>query len=58
MGVPKHRTPKAKQRSRRSHHRASAPHLIRDRQTGRWKVSHRAGTERDRKGRQIESPGP
>ncbi len=54
MALPKRRTPKAKQRTRRSHHRASTPQLVRDPQTGRWKVNHRAGIERDRKGRPVE----
>lgn len=54
MGVPKRKTPDAKRRQRRSHHRASVPQLVRDRLTGRWKVNHRAGAERDRKGRLLE----
>ncbi len=55
MGVPKRRTPPAKQRSRRSHHRATTPQVIRDRKTGGWKVNHRASlADRDRKGRPLE----
>ena len=55
MGVPKRRTPPAKQRKRRSHHHLSTPQLIRDPQTGAWKVNHRASTaDRDRKGRPLE----
>ena len=55
MGVPKGKTPKAKQRHRRSHHGLKTPQLVRDPQSGRWKVNHRASTiDRDRKGRPVE----
>ena len=54
MGVPKRRTPKAKQRMRRSHHHLKIPQLVRDRRTGGWKVNHRASSaDRDRKGRPL-----
>lgn len=54
MALPKRRTPKSKRNSRRSHHRAEIPQLVRDNATGGWKVNHTAGGERDRKGRPIE----
>ena len=55
MGVPKGKTPKAKQQHRRSHHRLKAPQMVRDPQSGGWKVNHRASTvDRDRKGRLLE----
>lgn len=55
MGVPKRRTPKSKQQHRRSHHRVTAPQLVRDPAGGGWKVNHRASSvERDKKGRVIE----
>ncbi len=54
MALPKRRTPKSKRNSRRSHHRADVPQLVRDNATGGWKVNHTAGGERDRKGRPIE----
>jgi large subunit ribosomal protein L32 len=54
MAVPKRKTPKAKQRSRRSHHHLQTPQLVRDRSTGRWRINHRAGIERDSKGRPVE----
>lgn len=53
MAVPKRRTPKAKQRTRRSHHGLTAPQLIRER-GGLWRRNHRAGADRDQKGRPIE----
>ena len=55
MAVPKRRTPRAKQRTRRSHHAARPPQLIRDR-GGNWRQNHRAGADRDQKGRPIEEP--
>ena len=59
MGVPKRRTPQAKQLHRRSHHRAKTPQIIRDRQTGGWKVNHRASSaDRDSKGRPLEPREP
>ncbi len=59
MGVPKRRTPKAKQQHRRSHHRANAPQMIRDPAGGGWKVNHRASSlERDKKGRPLEPLEP
>lgn len=58
MGVPKRRTPPSKQGTRRSHHRATVPHVIRDPKTGQWKLSHGiSSAERDRKGRPLEEPG-
>ena len=59
MGVPKRRTPKAKQQHRRSHHRLTPPPMIRDPRTGAWKLNHRASAaERDRKGRPLEPLEP
>ena len=59
MGVPKRRTPKAKQQHRRSHHHLATPQMIRDPRTGGWKVNHRASrADRDRKGRPLESLEP
>ena len=59
MGVPKRKTPKAKQQHRRSHHQLKTPQMIRDPETGAWKVNHRAGSaDRDRKGRPLEPPQP
>ena len=49
MALPKRRTPKSKRNSRRSHHRADVPQLVRDNATGGWKVNHTAGGERDRR---------
>lgn len=54
MALPKRRTPKAKQNSRRSHHKISTPQIVRDPATGGFKVNHTAGGARDRKGRLIE----
>jgi ribosomal protein L32 len=54
MALPKRRTPKAKQRTRRSHHHIETPQLVRDPATGGMKVNHTAGGARDRKGRPIE----
>ena len=53
MALPKRRTGGAKQGSRRSHHRAQAPQLIRER-SGVWRVNHTAGLDRDRKGRLLD----
>ncbi len=54
MGVPKRRTPKAKQLHRRGHHDTKIPQIIRDSRTGGWKVNHRASAaDRDRKGRPL-----
>jgi ribosomal protein L32 len=59
MGVPKGKTPKAKQLHRRSHHHLKTPQIIRDPRTGAWKVNHRASTlDRDRKGRPLEPLEP
>lgn len=55
MALPKRKTPKSKQRTRRSHHAARAPQLIRER-GGLWRENHRAGADRDSKGRPIEEP--
>ncbi|MYE45733.1 MAG: 50S ribosomal protein L32 [Chloroflexi bacterium] len=40
MALPKRRTPKAKQRHRRSHHRINAPHLVRCATCDAWQRSH------------------
>ena len=40
MALPKRRTPKAKQRHRRSHHRINAPHLVRCTTCNAWHLSH------------------
>ncbi|MCK9485117.1 MAG: 50S ribosomal protein L32 [Dehalococcoidia bacterium] len=55
MALPKRRTPKAKQNSRRSHHGVNVPNLVRDPATGGMKVNHTAGGARDRKGRPIDA---
>ncbi len=41
MALPKRRTPKAKQRHRRSHHGVNAPHLVRCTTCDAWHISHR-----------------
>jgi ribosomal protein L32 len=57
MGVPKRRTSQTKQGTRRSHHTANAPQVVRDPRTGGWKVNHTASlADRDRKGRPLEAP--
>ncbi len=55
MALPKRRTPKAKQNSRRSQDRIAVPQLVRDPASGRVKVNHTAGAARDRKGRLIQT---
>ncbi|MEX1022985.1 MAG: 50S ribosomal protein L32 [Dehalococcoidia bacterium] len=55
MALPKRRTPKSKQNSRRSHHGVAVPTLVRDPATGGMKVNHTAGGTRDRKGRPIDT---
>lgn len=55
MALPKRRTPKAKQNSRRSQDRIAVPQLVRDPATGGSKVNHTAGGSRDRKGRPIDT---
>lgn len=58
MPVPKRKTPKAKQRKRRSHHALTAPALVLDPRSGGWRLNHRpSAADRDRKGRPIELPG-
>jgi ribosomal protein L32 len=54
MAVPKRKTPKSKQRTRRSHHKITPPTLVRDPATGGFKVNHTAGGSRDHKGRPIK----
>jgi ribosomal protein L32 len=54
MALPKRRTPKAKQNSRRSHHKIDTPQIVRDPATGGFKVNHTAGGARDRKGRPVD----
>lgn len=55
MALPKRRTPKAKQNSRRSHDRVAVPQLVRDPASGGMKVNHTAGAARDRKGRPVDT---
>lgn len=57
MALPKHRTPPSRQGGRRSHHAITPPQLVRDR-SGRYRVNHTAGPERDRKGRPVEPTAP
>ena len=40
MALPKHKTPKAKQRKRRSHHHIGAPNLVLCRQCRQMHVNH------------------
>ncbi len=40
MALPKHKTPKAKQRMRRSHHHLSAPNLVMCPQCRQMHVNH------------------
>ena len=54
MALPKLRTPTAKQGSRRSHHRAQVPNVVKDSSTGGFKINHTAGGTRDHKGRVID----
>ena len=57
MGVPKRRTAPSAQGTRRSHHKAGLPSIVRDPRTGRWKLNHGpSATERDRKGRPLGDP--
>ncbi len=58
MAVPKRKTPKSKQRTRRSHHKITPPTLVRDPATGGLKINHTAGGSRDHKGRRLDRNEP
>ncbi|MBM3140695.1 MAG: 50S ribosomal protein L32 [Chloroflexi bacterium] len=60
MGVPKRRTPRAKQRTRRSHHNLTAPQLVRCPSCRSMHVNHQpckvCGTYHGRQALRQEEP--